>query len=69
MGEIRSLLSPNFNVLDLIVTTMKCFSVKVFELVGLVNPLMTAVSPCKPNIFYSMSGILYNMHNFCTTSL
>lgn len=56
MGEIRSLLPPEVKVLALTATATKSLCAKVSEVIGLIDPLVISVSPCKPNIVYAVSG-------------
>lgn len=56
MGEVRSLISSNVKVLAMTATATKSLRLKVSEVIGLVNPLVIAVSPCKANIVYAVSG-------------
>ena len=58
MGEIRSLLPADVKVLAMTATATKTLRTKVAEVIGLKDPLVIAVSPCRPNI------ILYAMANF-----
>lgn len=56
MGEIRSLLPADVKVLAMTATATKTLRKKVGEVIGLVDPLIIAVSPCKPNIIYMMAS-------------
>ena len=53
MGEIRSLLPADVKVLAMTATVTKT---KVAEVIGLMDPLVIAVSPCRPNIIYAMAN-------------
>ena len=55
LGEIRSLLQEDVKCLALTATATKALRVKVSELIGLVKPLVIAVSPCKQNMMYAVS--------------
>jgi len=53
--EIRSVLPEEVKFLALAATATKALRLKVSELVGLVKPLVIAVSPCKQNMMYTVS--------------
>lgn len=55
IGEVRSLLPSGTKVLAMTATATKTLRLKVSEVIGLVSPLVIAVSPCKPNILYAVS--------------
>ena len=55
VGEIRSLLPKSVTVLAMTATATKTLRTKVSEVIGLVDPLIISISPCKPNIIYAMS--------------
>ena len=50
VGEIRSLLPKSVTVLAMTATATKTLRTKVSEVIGLVDPLIISISPCKPNI-------------------
>ena len=50
-------------VLAMTATATKSLRLKVSELIGLVNPVVIAASPCKPNIVYRVS----TYHSIATT--
>ena len=56
MGEIRSLLPADVKVLAMTATATKTLRTKVAEVIGLMDPLVIAVSPCRPNIIYAMAN-------------
>ena len=58
MGEIRSLLPAAVKVLALTATATKTLRGKVAEVIGLIDPLVISVCPCKPNIVYAMSSFI-----------
>ena len=58
MGEIRSLLPAAVKVLALTATATKTLRGKVAEVIGLIDPLVISVCPCKPNIVYTMSSFI-----------
>jgi ATP-dependent DNA helicase RecQ len=55
LGEVRSLLPKGVKVLAMTATATKSLRVKVSDVIGLANPLVIAVSPCKSNIIYAVS--------------
>ena len=58
MDEIRSLLPAAVKVLALTATATKTLRGKVAEVIGLTDPLVISVCPCKPNIVYAMSSFI-----------
>ena len=50
MGEIRSLLPADVKVLAMTATATKILHTKDAEVIGLMDPLVIAVSPCRLNI-------------------
>ncbi len=55
MGEIRSLLPTDVKVLAMTATATRALRKKIEEVIGLVDPLVIAISPCKPIIIYAVS--------------
>jgi len=56
VGEIRSLLPADVKVLAMTATATKTLCMKVAEVIGLVDPLVITVSPCKPNLIYAVAN-------------
>ena len=52
--EIQSILPPQVNVMALTATASKSLREPVTKLIGLKNPLIIAMSPCKKNLKYAV---------------
>ena len=55
VGELRSLLPDAVFMMGLTATATSSLRRKVSLLLGMRNPLFTHMSPCKDNIFYTLS--------------
>ena len=58
LGEVRSLLPSHIKVLAMTATASKSLRQEISEIIGLVNPLVIAVSSCKPNIIFGVSHFI-----------
>ena len=56
LGEVRSLLPQRVNILALTATATKEVCVKVGNTLGMVRPVVVALSPCKKNLCYSIGS-------------
>ena len=56
LGEVRSLLPQHVNILALTATATKEVCVKVGNTLGMVRPVVVALSPCKKNLCYSVGA-------------
>ena len=54
IGEFRSLLPSSVNLMALTATATSKLRKRVISLVGMIDPVVTYVSPCKPNIVYRL---------------
>ena len=54
LGEVRSLLPQHVNILALTATATKEVRIKVGNTLGMVRPVVVALSPCKKNLCYSV---------------
>lgn len=55
IGEVRSIIPRGTPCIALTATATKLLRSKIIEIIGLQNPQIIAVSPCKANIMYSVS--------------
>ena len=56
LGEVRSLIPQHVNILALTATATKEVRLKVSSTLGLVRPVVVALSPCKKNLMYSVGA-------------
>ena len=54
LGEIRSILPSNVGVMALTATATRRLQSEVADILGMLNPITVAVSPCKPNLMYAV---------------
>ena len=54
MGEIRSLIPPSVNMMALTATATRPLRTTVASILGMLEPTVIAVSPCKANIMYAI---------------
>jgi len=66
MSEIRSIVSSNVTFMAMTATASKVLRQKATEVIGLVNPKVIAVSPCKENIMYTVSDFVFIDESFAT---
>ena len=65
MGEIRSLIPADVGMMALTATATRTLCTSIAAILGMRNPAVIAVSPCKANIMYkvepslSVTGIVY----------
>ena len=52
IGEVRSLVPSSVHMLALTATATRPDHEEVIRVLGMKNPSIVAVSPCKPNIIY-----------------
>ena len=57
LKEIRSILPPNINVMALTATATKLLRVCITKLIGLRNPFIISMSPCKKTLKYCICKI------------
>ncbi len=55
IGEVRSILPESVNLLALTATATTTVRTSVSEILGLQNPIVIVMSPCKNNIVYAVS--------------
>ena len=56
IGEIRSLLPPNVNVLALTATASTELRIQIAKMLSMKNEVVVSLSPCMPNIMYAVSS-------------
>ena len=56
IGELRSFLPPTVHLMALTATPTPKLRKKVISLLGMRDPLLTYISPCRPNIIYSVEN-------------
>ena len=54
LGEIRSLVPPHVRILGMTATISRSSRELVQKLLGMYDPQVIALSPCKDNIYYSV---------------
>ena len=54
VGEVRSLLPDGLNVMALTATATKSLRYSISHTIGMLNPFVVAVAPCKQNRMYSV---------------
>jgi len=54
LGEVRSLIPQHVNILALTATATKEVRLNISRTLGLVRPVVIALSPCKKNLLYSV---------------
>ncbi len=68
LGEVRSILPNGVHVMALTATATKSLQSEVAEILGMMNTISLAVSPCKANIMYAVgeySNISETSHCCC----
>ena len=55
IGELRSIIPSGIHIMALTATATKTLQLQVAVILGMQNPVIVAVSPCKPNIMYAVS--------------
>ena len=58
IGEVRSILPQGINVMALTATATKAVRHSVSRTIGMRNPFVVAISPCKRNIMYSVGSFV-----------
>ena len=58
LGEIRSIVAEDVRFNAMTATTSKELRMKVSSTIGLINPTVIAISPCKSNISYNVSNFV-----------
>ena len=58
IGEIRSIIPPGVHVMALTATATKKLRYAVSAAIGMRNPFVVAVAPCKRNLMYSVSTLV-----------
>ena len=54
LGEVRSLLPDGVNVMALTATATNSLRYSISHTIGMLNPFVIAVAPCKQNLMYSV---------------
>ena len=54
IGEVRSILPDGLNIMALTATATKTLRYSVSRTIGMHNPFVIAIAPCKKNIMYSV---------------
>ena len=57
LGEIRSILPPNVRIMALTATATKSFRLAVSALIGLRDPFVLTINPCKANLLYAVGQL------------
>jgi len=55
IGEIRSILPPEVHVMALTATATRTLRYAVCATIGMRNPFVVAIPPCKRNLMYTVS--------------
>ena len=58
IGEVRSILPHGINVMALTATATKTVRYSVSKIIGMRNPFVLAIPPCKSNIMYSVGAFV-----------
>ena len=66
IGEVRSLVPSSVRMLALTATATRPVREEVMRVLGMKNPSIVAVSPCKPNIMYMVKSHDSIEEAFCT---
>lgn len=55
LGEVRSLLPPHVHIMALTATATRSLRTSVGNTLGMVRPVLVALSPCKKNLLYDIN--------------
>lgn len=58
IGEVRIIIPPGVHVMALTATATKSLRYAVSATIGMRNPFIVAIAPCKRNLMYSVSSLL-----------
>lgn len=64
IGEVRSLLPQNVNVMALTATATHTLRMELAHVIGMKSPVMVVLPPCKPNIMYKVREYTSIEHDF-----
>jgi len=64
LGEICSIVAEDVRFMVMTATASKELRMKVSSTIGLINPKLIAISPCKSNISYNVSNFASISENF-----
>ncbi len=64
IGELRSLLPSNVFVMALTATANAKLQKRIVRIIGMKNPRLIYVNPCKPNIVYKVCRYISIEYNF-----
>ena len=64
VGELRSFLPKNVNFLALTATATCALRWELSQIIGMIDPVMIVLPPCKPNITYEVKPYISLEHNF-----
>ncbi len=64
LGELRSLMPENVNVMALTATATKHVRLELAKIIGMINPINVVLPPCKGNLFFEVSPYVSIQDNF-----
>ena len=58
IGEVRSILPDGMNIMALTATATKMLRNSISRIIGMHNPFVVAISPCKRNIMFTIGSFV-----------